>query len=208
MQTATSHSKPQTDFDQNEARKPAPKPRRISWETFEKKYLGREDGNTYEWSNGLVETSPNSMGPNQLYIQFNLQELFMRLKFAGQISGQLLAEPELFFTPETYRRPDFAWLTQTQTGRLTEKGAIEIPAFVIEVISNNDAAQKVAEKMQLYRITGVQVVWLLFPNQEEVHVYAGQNLEQMTVCYGDKICSAAPALPAFDVPAIEIFQQG
>ena len=118
-----------------------------------------------------------------------------------------MAEPDLFFSAGIHKRPDLAWLTNRQKYRLSEKGAIEIPAFVIEVISNNDVAQKLADKMLLYRSTGVQVVWLIYPNQQEIHVYASQNLEHMTVCYGDKICSAAPVLPAFAFEAQEIFKK-
>jgi hypothetical protein len=38
----------------DKARVPAPKslagqPGRISWEVFQRRYLSREDGNTYEW---------------------------------------------------------------------------------------------------------------------------------------------------------------
>lgn len=181
-------------------------PRRVSWETFRKKYLTREDGYTYEWTNGIIEKTRNSMGPNQLYIQFNLQELFMLLKAAKKVTGQLLAETDLFFFPGVHKRPDFAWLTQEQTARLSEKGVIEIPAFIIEVVSGNDLAQKLAEKMKIYRKAGVQVVWQIFPDQQEVHVYSGPELENMTVCAGEKICSAAPALPGFALAASDVFK--
>lgn len=181
-------------------------PRRVSWETFRKKYLTREDGYTYEWTNGIIEKTRNSMEPNQLYIQFNLQELFMVLKAAKKVTGQLLAETDLFFFPGVHKRLDFAWLTQEQTARLSEKGVIEIPAFVIEVVSGNDLAQKLAEKMKIYRKAGVQVVWQIFPNQQEVHVYSGAELENMTVCAGEKICPAAPALPGFAFAASDVFK--
>lgn len=183
----------------------AKRTRHISWETFQRKYLSREDGHTYEWTNGVVEKTRNSMEPSQLYIQRNLIAIFRNLLIQHKIQGELLAEADLFFLKEVHKRPDFAWLTNTQINRLSQKGAIEIPAFLIEVVSGNDVAQKLADKMKVYRQAGVQVVWQIFPNQQEVHVYAGENLESMTVCFGDKICSAAPALPAFSVPARAIF---
>lgn len=182
-------------------------PRRIKWSEFEKRYLQREDGFTYEWVDGLVEKTPNTMNPTQLYIQFNLQEIFMRLKTAGKAAGQLLAEPDLFFSQEIHRRPDMAWLTNAQVSRLATEGAIEIPAFVLEVISTNDAAQKIMNKMRQYREAGVQVVWLIYPSLQEVHVYAGANLDRMTVCTGETLCSAAPVLPDFTVAAREVFRK-
>ncbi|MCK6691307.1 MAG: Uma2 family endonuclease [Thermoanaerobaculia bacterium] len=207
MNTTASIEKANAAAENTAAGTAAKASRRISWETFRKKYLTREDGYTYEWNNGIIEKSRNSMEPNQLYIQFNLQEIFMQLKVAKKVTGQLLAETDLFFFPDVHKRPDFAWLTQEQTARLSEKGVIEIPAFVIEVVSGNDLAQKLADKMIVYREAGVQVVWQIFPNQQEVHVYAGPKLENMTVCAGEKICSAAPALPGFVFPVNAVFKK-
>lgn len=178
-----------------------------TWAEFEKKYLGREDGYKYEWVNGCVEKTENTMNPTQLYIQFNLQECFMHLKSDAKVVGQLLAETDLLFFPNIHRRPDFAWLTQTQVSRLSTAGVLEIPAFVIEVISTRDAALKLVDKMRDYRTAGVQVVWLIYPQQQEIHVYGGTNLEQMTVCTGEKLCSAAPVLPEFVFPTSTIFKK-
>lgn len=71
----------------------------------------------------------------------------------------------------------------------------------------SDAAQRLAEKMNGYRAAGVQVVWLIDPNQQEVHVCDGPNPESMRVCSGAKICSAAPALPEFVCEARMIFEK-
>lgn len=190
------------------AKKTSPKPRKrkgISWEAFQEKYLTREDGYKYEWLNGIVEKTPYSMDKSQLYILRNLLDFFMKLKFTGKISGQLMPEADLFFQ-ENHRRPDVCWLADEQIDRLA-RGEYEVPAFVIEVVSNNDKINKVAHKMQDYRAAKVKAVWHILPDHEEVHVYAGENLEQMSVCSGDKECSAAPALPGFVMPAKDIFRK-
>lgn len=181
-------------------------PRPISWSEFEKRYLSREDGFKYEWLHGRVEKTAYTMNPTQLYIQRNLTALFRAFLNTGQVNGELLAEPDLFFFPDVHRRPDFAWLTNAQINRLAQEGAIEIPAFVVEVISTRDAAQKIVDKMRHYRTAGVQVAWLIYPIQQEVHVYGGPELSEMRVCTDDKLCSAAPVLPAFEVPVFEIFK--
>jgi Uma2 family endonuclease len=187
---------------------PTPQPRSITWKEFSRRYLQREDGHTYEWVNGLVQKTTNTMNPTQLYIQRNLQEIFIRLRIAGKITGQLLAEPDLFLFPEIHRRPDFAWLTDQQIDRLAEPGTIEIPAFVIEVISNNDAAIRLVEKMRNYRKAGVQIVWLIYPSEQEVNVYSGASLENMIVRSGDQVCSATvPTLLAFECTVNEIFRK-
>lgn len=62
-------------------------------------------------------------------------------------------------------------------------------------------------KMRQYHKAGVRVVWLIYPGLQEVHVYSGEHLDQMTVCSEDRICSAAPALPDFEVSVREVFKK-
>jgi hypothetical protein len=49
--------------------------------------------------------------------------------------------------------------------------------------------------------------WHILPNHKEVHVYTGDKLDKMTVCTGQTVCSAAPILPGFALPAEEIFKK-
>lgn len=168
--------------------------------------MGRENRYKYEWVNGVAMKTDYTMNPNQLHIQYRLQDFFMRLLATGKVTGQLLGEPDLILFEEHHRRPDMAWLTLAQVERLQEDGAIEVPAFVIEVISNNDAATKLADKMEDYRKAGVKVVWQVYPNIQQIHVYGGKNLSQAVVCMGEDICSAAPALPAFELPVLDVFK--
>jgi Uma2 family endonuclease len=187
---------------------PKKEPRRISWQEFQNRYIGREGRYKYEWVNGYVEKTENTMNPNQLYIQFNLQDFFAKLLSSGKLSGQLLAEPELIFFLDHHRRPDMAWLTRKQANNLINENAIEVPAFVIEVISNKDAANALVKKMEDYRKAGVQVVWQIYPQVKQVHVYSGKGLRHSVVCTGDEPCSAAPALPAFEMKVSDIFRLG
>ncbi len=87
-------------------------PRRIGWQESQKRYSSKDSGYKYEWVDGLVEKTAYTMNPDQLYIQFNLQEAFMRLSTEGKVSGQLLAEADLFFAENLHRRPNMAWLTR------------------------------------------------------------------------------------------------
>ncbi len=185
---------------------PPKQPRRISWQEFQNRYMERENGYKYEWVNGTVEKTEYTMNPNQLFIQRNLTAFFRQLINEGKVHGELLAEPDLLLFVEHHRRPDMAWLTNEQIDNLATDGSIEVPAFVIEVISNHDAAAKLSDKMEDYRKAGVQVAWHIYPKIKQIHVYSGKNLRQSVVCSGDEICSAAPVLPAFELPAKDAFQ--
>lgn len=177
----------------------------ISWEDFKRKYLSREDGYKYEWVNGTVEKTKRSMDKTQLYILRNLQDFFIHLKMQGIAFGQLISEPDLFFLAN-HRRPDIAWLTDEQIDRLAYDSN-DVPAFIIEVISTKDQINLVHKKMLNYQDAGVKVVWHIFPLLGIVHVYGGEQLASMTVCKGEQICSAAPALPGFALPVSDILKK-
>ena len=176
----------------------------ISWKDFQRKYLRREDGFKYEWVGGTIEKTIRSMDKTQLYLLYNLQVFFRQLLKEGKAHGDLISEPDLFFL-ENHRRPDICWLTDEQIYKLADPEVYEVPAFIIEVISSNDQINTIKKKMVNYRDAGVKAVWHIFPKYRQVDVYSGKNLEDMTVCSGEKICSAAPALPAFKLPANAIF---
>lgn len=186
--------------------RPKKNPKPITWEVFQRKYLTKEDGFKYEWLNGKVEKTKRTMDKSQLYLLWNLLEHFDFLKSKNKVAGRLIAEPDLFFL-KNHRRPDIAWLTKEQTFNLAESDAYEVPAFIIEVISSNDQVNKLKTKMQNYRDAGVKTVWHIFPKLKQVDVYAGENLEKMTVCLDKKICSAAPGLPGFEISVEAIFQK-
>lgn len=176
----------------------------ISWTHFQRRYLSREDQYKYEWVNGTVVKSIRGMDKSQLYILNNLLNFFDELKSKSKVNGRMIPEPDLFFL-SNHRRPDVAWLTEKQIYALAEPDAYEVPRFVIEVVSTNDNINKVKEKMVNYSEAGVQVVWHIFPQLRQVDVYTGTLLHQMTVCKGGDLCSAAPALPDFQLSVDAIF---
>lgn len=178
---------------------------KISWEDFERDYLSREDEFTYEWVNGTIEKTPNSMNKAQLFILDNLLELFGKLKSQGLVKGRLIAEADLFFDGN-HRRPDVCWLTRTQMENLVKPTAFDVPEFIIEVVSTNDVMNKVGEKMNDYRAASVRVVWQIFPQLGEIHVYKGKNLDDMKIHRDKKTVSAAPALPNFKAKVSEILK--
>jgi len=178
--------------------------RKISWETFEKKYLTREDGYRYEWLNGTIEKT-KKMNKTQVLILTNLQDYFNRLKFTNKISGNLVAETDLFFL-EHHRHPDICYFTDEQVNLLNDN-IDQIPTFVIEVISNSDVAIKIAKKMDDYRAADVKTVWHIYPEQQSVHVYTGKKLKDIEIHTGEMMCSAKPGLNGYEIKTSEIFEK-
>ena len=193
-----------TDF-QKKISKSAAIQKFISWTDFQKKYLSREDNYKYEWLNGIVEKTNRNMDYTQFYIAQNLMVLFRTLINNGKTNGELMTEGDIFFL-ENHRRPDIFYMTDKQLA-YTAHGENQVPLFIGEIISSKDQINKVTLKMQNYRAAGVQVVWHLFPEYEEVHVYSGQNLTNMVVCKGEDICTAASVIPDFSLTVSTIFKK-
>ncbi|AEE48499.1 Uma2 family endonuclease [Haliscomenobacter hydrossis] len=175
----------------------------ISWPDFQRRYLRREDGYKYEWVNGFVEKAPRSMNQDQYYILDNLTTLLDQLRTDNPDLGRFYAEADTFFLENIHRRPDIAYFSVEQRSNMAY-GQKEKPDFLIEIISNHDTINRVVKKMQDYRAAKVKVVWHIYPELKEVHVYRG---ERMTVCTGEDKCSASPVIPNFELTANLIFQK-
>jgi Uma2 family endonuclease len=177
-------------------------PKRISWAAFQADYLQREDGFNYEWVNGAVEKTPRSMNRKQFYIIQNLVDFFGQLKYSGKITGSLIPEGDTFFG-ENHRRPDVAYYTDEQIESAAEDNDAE-PQFIIEIISTTDEMNRVHRKMKDYRASEIPVIWHIFPELHEVHVFHGRKSE---IFVGEEICSADPVLPEFKMSVNAIFKR-
>ena len=200
--TAQSKQLPDTrPAEKNTAAKAASK-RLVSLESFLKRYTNREDPYKYEWNSGVVEKKPRTMNRDQLFIYQNLLKLFVRLN-AFSSGAALICEVDMLMHSENRtRRADIAYLTSEQMGA-SRDGELSVCAFVAEVISKNDQINEVEEKLQEYFDNGVQVVWVIFPKLKQVKVY--HSVRDITVRFGDDLCSAAPVLPDFEITVNEIF---
>ncbi|MCC6725045.1 MAG: Uma2 family endonuclease, partial [Saprospiraceae bacterium] len=142
-----------------------------------------------------------TMNQYQDFLADNLIQLFYKLKFTGKLTGRLTKEVDTFFLSDIHRRPDMLWFSDEQSAHMAY-GENQIPAFVIEIISTNDQINKVYKKLKNYNDAGVKVVWLVFPEFEEVQIYQGVK----SIMYKkNEVISAAPALPDFKLKVSELF---
>lgn len=151
------------------------------------------DGFKYEWNDGeLIKF--DGMNKKQINIYNILNRLFISKGYWE--TGTFVAEYDVQLSGIQMRRPDIAYLTNAQLDE-ADKGQDPIPPFVIEIISENDNINKVLSKISEYYKAGVQIVWLIFPEEKEVHVYSSRR--DVKICIENDICSAAPILPEFEI---------
>lgn len=175
--------------------------RKISWETFQKKYAQREDKYKYEWVNGKVEKTLRSMNQTQLYIQRNLIRALYKLDAQTVIYGELISEGDAFFKGR-HRIPDIAFYTNEQLEAARKKEQ-PVPQFIIEIISSTDQMNLVHKKMEEYLAAEVKVIWHILPALKVVHVYEGNT---MTICKEEAICSADSVIKGFALSVNDIFK--
>jgi Uma2 family endonuclease len=157
------------------------------------------DGYKYEWNDGeLIQFS--GMDKRQVKIYKVLNKLFVKKGYLE--IGIFVAEYDVQLTGIQMRRPDIAFLTNEQIDE-ADKGEDPIPEFVVEIISGNDNINKVIAKIGEYYKAGVKVVWLVFPEEKEVHVYSSRR--EVKICIENDICSANPVLPEFEIGVDELF---
>ncbi len=170
----------------------------LTLQAFRRRYSEREDGYKYEYNEGEIEKTESKMKINQIHIVRNLTRRFLKTQ-AFASGDELILELEQMTSPVKLRRPDLAYVKLGSIKTNDES----IAEFVIEIISEHDNIKKVYKKLEEYFAADVKVVWLIFPDLDQVHVYT--SIFDITICKGDKVCSAAPVLPDFDMTAAEVF---
>ena len=137
----------------------------------------------------------------ELYISQNIKRAFCQTE-AYKNGGEIFGEVDIETLPEQGCRPDMAFMTQMQ---IKTGSNVALPAFVIEVISDTDAVNRVQDKLDEYFEVGVLVVWHILPKQKMVYVYTSPN--DVVICREDMVCSAAPAVVDFQMSANAIFRK-
>ena len=73
------------------------------------------------------------------------------------------------------RRPDVAWVSFQRWPKdrpMPDKNAWEVaPNVAAEVVSPTDLVEELMQKISEYFRAGVELVWVVYPNEQLVHVY-------------------------------------
>ncbi len=159
-----------------------------------------EDGFKYEWENGFLEVR-KMIQLSETYIVNNLLRAFHSTS-AFKEGGMLFPETVCPISEGKYRVPDISFLTKAQIDEGRE-GKSPVASFIIELVSENDTITYYDQKLEEYFSAGVKCVWLIFPESRKVWVFSSPK--DVKICTGDDSCSAAPALPDFQLSVNQIF---
>jgi Uma2 family endonuclease len=75
--------------------------------------------------------------------------------------------------PLQVRRPDLAFVATQRLSAVDEDGHVKIaPDLAIEIISPNDTAYDLEEKLDDYRSAKFGLIWIVYPKHRRIHIYA------------------------------------
>ncbi|MBC6936489.1 MAG: Uma2 family endonuclease [Chloroflexi bacterium] len=107
---------------------------------------------------------------------------------------------------DTVRAPDVGFVSLERAPQpFSEKFVPLAPDLAVEVISPNDGAEAVEEKVLDYLRYGVRQVWLIYPSSKTIVVQTSAEIRRLAA--GDTL-DGGDVLPGFSVRVGEIFPTG
>ena len=109
--------------------------------------------------------------------------------------------------PGLVRIPDASFVSWDQLpGRRVPRVPIAdlAPDLAIEVISPSNTAREMERKLHEYLAAGVQLVWYVYPEPQEIHVYTAERHDVLTI---EQELSGGDVLPGFVLPLRQLFEE-
>ena len=103
------------------------------------------------------------------------------------------------------RLPDVAYTRPENVEPIVTKGAVlHMPDLILEIKSPSDTYLEMREKALYYLKNGASLVWLVFPERQEVEVHTADTV----VTFGsDDALDGGNVLPEFTLPVRDLFTE-
>jgi Uma2 family endonuclease len=106
------------------------------------------------------------------------------------------------------RRPDVAFVSYQRwpkKRRLPRTNAAEVvPDLTVEVVSPTNLAKDIAAKVEEYFRAGVRLVWVIYPDLNEVYVY--ESPTKVRILHQNDELDGAPVLSGFRLKVAALFE--
>jgi Uma2 family endonuclease len=161
-----------------------------------------ERGGGYE----LDEGEPVCVSPNSLEQSEIIYRLYARLRDWVQSNnlGLVAVDTWIELAPCVVRAPDVAFIPSDRISNLDPKHPLRaVPALVVEVLSPQNTARAMSRKIQQYRDSGIELIWVVDPEKCEVDIHSSLPLK--TLRQGDTL-SDDKILPGFSVSVSSVFE--
>ncbi len=161
-------------------------------------------GKPYELIRGeVVQVMPGVYSHGSIARRVGSQlGLFVDAHQLGDVVG---AETGFKLSATTLRAPDAAFISNAQLATLSEpnKYLPFAPDLAVEVVSPNDTATEIQDKVNLYLEAGTPVVWIIYPDLQQVVVHQSNHTSK-TVSRGDAL-DGGDVLPGLTIAVSDLF---
>ncbi len=171
--------------------------------------VSHEDDGHYEVVDGRRVETPR-MGSyecdiaNELAFWIN-DYFFSTKKRLGRLGVEVLFRIDEAINLQ--RRPDLAFVSYDRWPRKKRPQPDDawnvVPDLAVEVVSKNNTASEINEKVQDYFRCGVRLVFVLYPVQEQVYVYRSPT--SVTILEKSDTLEGGDVLPGFQLPLVNLF---
>lgn len=161
-----------------------------------------DDGTRHELDEGELISMPSPFGEHgqvQLAVGSVLRS-FVRSRSLGLV----FVESGFRLSRNTLRAPDVSFIRAERADGLDLRSRFEFaPDLAVEVISPSETAAEIAHKIRQYLDAGVEVVWVLYPRDQTIHVFESSHNGRILEAK-DRL-EAPTLLPGFSVQVSEFF---
>jgi Uma2 family endonuclease len=154
----------------------------------------------------LVE---KTMGAYESMLAVEIAALLRNWVKPRKLGTVLGADGMLRLAPGLVRIPDVAFLSMDKfpNGRFP-KGAIAAlaPDLAVEVLSDSNTKQEMADKLDEYFTHGARLVWYVDPRARTIEVFTGLAASPRTLAEADTL-DGGDVLPGFELSIRELFAE-
>lgn len=147
-----------------------------------------------------------AMGYYEAYLAIRLGSILINFVEPRKLGIVVGSDAMTRLTPGLVRIPDvsFVALDRLPGGRVP-RDAISpvVPDLAVEVISRGNTREEMRQKLIDYFTAGARLVWYIYPEPREVHVFTGA--EQSRVIKPSETLDGGDVLPGFTLSLAELF---
>jgi Uma2 family endonuclease len=103
------------------------------------------------------------------------------------------------------RQPDISFISYEKLDELPNQELTVIPDLVAEVVSTNDTAFEINEKVVQYQNVGVKLIWIIYPDIRSVHVFRLTTGTKAEVKSVEDELDGETIVPGFKLPIKNLF---
>lgn len=158
----------------------------------------------------LVEGVFRSMPPpgyQHGMIEFRMGKLLSNFVDQWELGYVLGGEAGVYTqrNPDTVRGMDAAFISHERMAQVRSDTYLDVaPELVVEVLSPHDLWRDVNNKLGEYFAIGVQLVWVIDPRQQMVHVY--RALTDLDILHHQDTLDGGQVLLGFQISVAAIFE--